>query len=183
MLQAPLPEFLHSSPIKATIQTSPYIHNMTSHPLMPENLQSTSMNSIKNSGNKSLLHNIAINFQLMPSNLQLWTSRSETKSTSTPNSYTLHVCPENSLTRLLVHTRLSPSPAHTPSLFDFWIACVPSIWSFMYCSWNLYPQVPSPTKYQLLHLWSSLRANWNLRSPKFSIPKLIIVTAFANYCT
>ena len=64
MLQVPLPESLCSSPTKATIGTSPYTQNVTSCPLMPKNLQSTLMNSIKNSGNKSLLHNVAINFWL-----------------------------------------------------------------------------------------------------------------------
>ena len=110
------------------------------------------MNSIKNSRNKFQLHNITINFWLMPSNLWLQTSRLETKSTSMPNSYALHVHPKNSPTRMLVHTRLSPSLAHIPLPFDFWIACVPSIWSFMYCSWNLHPEVLSPAKYQLRHL-------------------------------
>ena len=50
----------------------------------------------------------------MPSDLRLRTSWSETKSTSTPNFYALQVRPENSPTRMLVRTRLSPSPAHTP---------------------------------------------------------------------
>ena len=150
---------------------------------MPENSQLTLMNSIKNCGNKFLPHNVTINFQLMPSDLQLWTSRSETKFTSTLNSYILHICPKNSPTRMLVHMKLSPSLTHIPLLFDFWTACMPSIWSFMYHSWNLHPQVPSLAEYQLCHLQSLLRVNQNLRSPKSSISKLITITAFANYCT
>ena len=149
---------------------------------MPENSQLTLMNSIKISGNKSPLHSVATDFQLMLSNLQLWTSRSETKPTSMPNSYAPHVCPENSLTRMLVHTRLSPSLAHTPLPFDFQIACVLSIQSSMYCSWNLHPQVPSLAEYQLLHLQSLLRANWSLRSLKSLTPKLITINTFASYC-
>ena len=182
-----LAEFAYNNAPSATtgtiIQTSPYTWNMTSHPLMPENLQLTLMNSIRNSRNKSLLHNIAINFQLMPDNLQLQTSKLETKSTSMPNSYALHIHPKNSPTRMLVHTRLLPSLAHIPLPFDLQIACVPSIWSFTYHRWNLHPQVPSLTKYQLCHLQSLLRVNQNSRSPKSSISKLITITAFANCCT
>ena len=99
----------------------------------------------------------------MPSNLQLQTSRSETKSTSMLNSYTLHICPGNSLTRMLVHTRLSPSLAHIPLLFDFWIACMLWIQSFMYHSWNLHPQVPFLAEYQLHYLQSSLRADQSFK--------------------
>ena len=102
---------------------------------------------------------------------------------NTVNSYIPHICSKNSPTRMLVCTRLLPSLAHTPLPFDFWIACVPSIQSFMYCSWNLHPQVPSLAEYQLCHLQSLLRANWSLRSLKSLTPKLIAINTFASYCT
>ena len=72
---------------------------------------------------------------------------------------------------------------HTPLPFNFWIACMPSIQSFMYCSWNLHPQDPSLAKYQLHHLKSLLRVNWSSKSLKSLTPKLITVNAFASYCT
>ena len=190
-----LAEFAYNNALSATTGISPFFANKGYHPNISihlecdltsthaRELQLTLMNSIKNSRNKSLLHNIAINFQLMPDNLQLQTSRLETKSTSMLNSYALHVHPKNSPTRMLVHTRLLPSLAHIPLPFDFWIACVPSIWSFTYHSWNLHPQVPSLTKYQLCHLQSSLRANWSSRSLKSLTPKLIAINTFASYCT
>ena len=99
---------------------------------------------------------------------------------NTANSYIPHICPKNSPTRMLVCTRLLPSLAHTPLPFDFWIACIQS---FMYCSWNLHPQVPSLAEYQLCHLQSSLRANWSSRSLKSLTPKSITISTFASYCT
>ena len=62
----------------------------------------------------NLHHNIAINFQLMPSDLWLWTSRSETKSSSMPNSYAPHIHPKSSPTKMLVCTRLSPTSGKVP---------------------------------------------------------------------
>src|ERR1700732_3171062 len=101
MLLVRLPEYLRSSPTRVITPTSPFTPSATYPQLLLENSQSTSTNSIRNSGSKSRQPNNAINAPLMSDELRLRTSKLEITPSSEPNSSAPLDPPRSSPKRIL----------------------------------------------------------------------------------